>query len=170
MAVSAVAVVAAWDELRHAVRAEARRRGLSVADLADVLGRGPSALRTQLSMRSPPSPALQAALRGWVSGMTTSARSDVPTSRRNDVQTTTPARPPLPGPEPRARMCAPSAKNMASGDIVSSPITVWEYRVVRLPDHDWVGQADVLREHGGHGFELVSVSGGVAYMKRGYCV
>jgi hypothetical protein len=144
----------AWTELRHAVRAEARRRGLTVADVADTLGRGRAALRTSLALRAPPSPALQAELRGWLSGA--------------PVPTTSVARPPFQGPKPRSRMCAPSAKNMARGDIVSASITrpQWEYAVHRLPDHDWLAQVSCLNTRGVDGWDLVIVSGGVAYLKR----
>jgi hypothetical protein len=38
--------------------------------------------------------------------------------------------------------------------------------VFRLPDHDWRGQGDVLNARCGDGWVLVSVSGGVAYMRR----
>jgi hypothetical protein len=143
-----------WDALRQAVRAEAQRRGLSVADVADTLGRGRAAVRTSLSLRSPPSPALQAELRGWLSGV--------------PVPTTPVARPPFRGPEPRARMCAPSAKNMVPADIVSASITrpQWEYAVHRLPDHDWLAQVEHLNALGKGGWSLVCVSGGVAYLKR----
>jgi hypothetical protein len=171
-----------WDDLRQAVRAEARRRGLSVADLAEALGRGPSALRVQLALRDPPSAALQGALRGWLNGGgppvaagASQAAGGASQARHGhglrpgaEPEPPTPApAPPSGDPSPRSRMCAPSAKFAAAPGIVSPQITGWEYRVVRLPDHDWAGQIGALGAHGMVGWELVSVSGGVAYMKRG---
>ncbi len=150
---------AAWETLRQAVRGAAAARGVSLDGVARAIGRAPTTVRIRLSTRKPPSASMQGLLRAWL-------RDDVTTSSRNDVTTTTRARPPLSGPEPRARMCAPSAKIPRCGKTVSAQLT-WEYRVVRLPDHDWLEQAEALGVAGGDGFELVCVSGGVAYLKRG---
>ena len=179
-----------WDALRQAVRAEAQRRGLTVADVADTLGRGPSALRTSLSLRHPPSAALQDALRGWMGGgwpsdtsRAAQAAGGASQARHGHGQRpgggdgrhgsgapepTTPAPAPPSADDPRSRMCALSAKNMVRGDIVSASITrpQWEYAVHRLPDHDWSAQVEHLNALGKGGWSLVSVSGGVAYLKR----
>ena len=149
--------IASWDELRMAVRAEMKRRGIKIQDVAAAIGRGPAATRQHFGTPTPPPAALQAALRAWVSG-------DVPTSSRSYV-TTTPGPAPPSASEPRLRMCAPSAKIPASADIVSPPITL-EYLVFRLPDHDWRNQGGMLTAHAQIGWRLVCVYGGVAYMER----
>lgn len=134
-----------WDDLRLRVRAEAPRRGMRITDVGPAMGRSIKGVANALYSPTPPSAALQDALVCWLA-------------------TPDPA-PPSAG-EPRLRMCAPSAKIPASGEVVSPRITAWEYLVIRLPDHDWVCQAALLTLHGEVGWRLVSVYGGVAYLCR----
>jgi hypothetical protein len=44
----------------------------------------------------------------------------------------------------------------------------WEYRVLRLSDHNWEKQATALNTAGAQGWRLVAVFDGVAYMEREY--
>ncbi len=43
---------------------------------------------------------------------------------------------------------------------------IWQYRVIRLPDHDWAKQETALNNEGASGWELVAMLDGVAYFKR----
>ena len=173
---------AEWNKLRQAVRTEAKRRGMTVADLAEALGRGPSSLRSSLALRTPASAALQDALRGWLrmaaphlalrsaqaAGGASEARHGGGLAQGGGTSQLNPApAPPSWDPDPRSRMCAPLPKNQRAGDIVSPQITArWEYVVLRLTDHDWRAQTEELNESGAFGFELVCVTGGVAYLRR----
>lgn len=125
---------------------------MRLADVAAAIGYAPGTVKNALySATATPSPALEAALRGWVNGA--------------PVRATPGPAPPSAG-DTRPRMCAPSAKILAPPDIVSPTLTRHEYLALRLPDHDWGGQGAVLTAHAQIGWELVSVSGGVAYMRR----
>lgn len=143
-----------WDELREAVRNAARTRGLRVIDIGTAIGRRGNSVATVLYSENPPATALQDALRAWLKG--------------KPVPATPVGAPPSRDPRPRSRMRSPSAKNSAPGDLVSSEITAteWEYRVHRLPDHDWGMQREQLNVIGADGWRLVCVSGGVAYLER----
>jgi hypothetical protein len=140
--------------VQHQVRSASVARNMRLADVAAAIGYAPGTVKNALySAHATPSPALEAALRGWVNGA--------------PVRATPGPAPPSAG-DTRPRMCAPSAKILAPPDIVSASITPpnFEYGVFRLPDHDWRGQGDVLNARCGDGWVLVSVSGGVAYMRR----
>jgi hypothetical protein len=142
-----------WDELRQAVRTEAKARSMTHAGVAAAIGKTPSYVLAALSMRRPASASLQTALRGWLNG---NAPAPTPHSR-----------PPVEGPEPHPPMCAPTAKNSNSPENVSASLPVlWEYRVVRLPDHDWPAQCAALDVYGAAGWDLVCVGGGVSYLRR----
>jgi hypothetical protein len=146
-------VTAAWRAVQHQVRSASVARNMRLADVAAAIGYAPGTVKNALySATATPSPALEAALRGWVNGA--------------PVRATPGPAPPSAG-DTRPRMCAPSAKILAPPDIVSASLTPqWDYRVVRLADHDWGLQMEVLAGAGLDCWELVSVSGGVAYLKR----
>jgi hypothetical protein len=160
-----------WDELRQAVRATREALGLAIDDVAAAIGHTSSTTRGRLSMRTPPSEAMQGRLRAWVEDMSRAvapAAGGASQARHGHGQQPTPGPAPPSAGDTRPRMCAPSAKILAPADIVSPTITPpnFEYGVFRLPDHDWRGQGDVLNARCGDGWVLVSVSGGVAYMRR----
>jgi hypothetical protein len=159
-----------WDELRQAVRATREALGLAIDDVAAAIGHTSSTTRGRLSMRTPPSEAMQGRLRAWVEDMSRAvaqAAGGASQARHGHGQQPTPGPAPPSAGDTRPRMCAPSAKILARPDIVSAPITArWEYAVHRIPDHDWRAQEALLNVGGAGGWELVSVSGGIAYMRR----
>jgi hypothetical protein len=160
-----------WDELRQAVRATREALGLAIDDVAAAIGHTSSTTRGRLSMRTPPSEAMQGRLRAWVEDMSRAvaqAAGSASQARHGHGQQPTPAPAPPSAGDTRPRMCTPSAKILAPPDIVSASITPpnFEYGAFRLPDHDWGGQGAVLNGRCGEGWVLVSVSGGIAYMRR----
>ena len=168
-----------WDELRQRVRSAAAARGLRVVDVGPAIGRSAGSIANALYSTTPPSVPLQMALRAWLNGRSTAATlsgaaaggaSEARADAALQHACASPATaPPSWDPSPRPLMCAPSAKIPVAAGFVSSPVTpvCWEYWVCRLPDHDWREQASALNVRGLVGWELVSVSGGVAYMRRG---
>jgi hypothetical protein len=184
-----------WDKLRQRVRATREALGLAIDDVAAAIGHTSSTTRGRLSMRTPPSEAMQGRLRAWVEDMSravapaaggaSQARHGHGHGQGGLAQGPTPGPAPPSAGDTRPRMCAPSAKNLASPEAVSINITdgthrfdpasapgvinlrvTVEYEAVRLPDHNFRGQAEALTKLGALGFELVCISGGVAYLRR----